>query len=96
AIELFQTAEEDLFEDADTTEWESFCGKYEQLIEDFRLEEVFMQDGKLYAKILGDDGEFTSLLYPIGEKTFGRKGGFAKIVFGENCLTVGGVTCKKL
>jgi len=96
AIELFQTAEEDLAEDADTTEWAAFCGKYEQLCEDFRLEEVYMQDGKLYAKILGDDGEFTSQLYPIGEKTFGRKGGFVKIVFGKDCLTVDGITCKKL
>ena len=96
AIELFQTIEEDLAEDADTTEWEAFCGKYEQLNEDFRLEEVYMQDRKLYAKILGDDGEYTSQLYPIGEKTFGRKGGFARIIFGENCLTVDGITCKKL
>jgi len=54
-----------------------------------------MQDGKLYAKFLGDD-EFTSQLYPIGKKTFGRKGGFAKIIFGENCLTTDGITCKKL
>ena len=55
-----------------------------------------MQDGKLYAKFLGDDDEFTSQLYPIGKKTFGRKGGFAKIIFGENCLTTDGITCKKL
>ena len=96
AIELFQTKEEELAEGTDTTEWEAFCGKYEQLIEDFRLEEVTLQDGKLYAKILGEDGESVSQLYPIGEKTFGRKGGFAKIVFGENCLTVDGITCKKL
>ena len=55
-----------------------------------------MQDGKLYAKILGDDGEFTSQLYPIGEKTFGRKGGFAKISLGANCLTVNWLTWKML
>ena len=96
AIELFQTKEEELAEGTDTTEWEAFCGKYEQLIEDFGLEEVTLQDGKLYAKILSEDGESVSQLYPIGEKTFGRKGGFAKIVFGENCLTVDGITCKKL
>ena len=96
AIELFQTKEEELAEGTDTTEWEAFCGKYEQLIEDFRLGEVTLQDGKLYAKILSEDGESVSQLYPIGEKTFGRKGGFAKIVFGENCLTVDGITCKKL
>ena len=83
-------------EDLDKTGWEAYCGKYEQLIPDFRLEEVFMQDGDLYAKIANDDGGFTSRLYPVGEKTFGRIGGFAKIIFGENCLTVDGVTCKKL
>ena len=55
-----------------------------------------MQDGKLYAKFLSDDDEFTSQLYPIGKKTFGRKGGFTKIIFGENCLTTNGITCKKL
>ena len=55
-----------------------------------------MQDGKLYAKILGEEGEYTSRLYPIGKNTFGRKGGLAKIEFGENCLTVDGITCKKL
>ena len=69
---------------------------YEKLIEDFPLDEVFLQDGDLYIKVDDQDGAFTSQLYPIGDKTFGRKGGFAKIIFGENCLTVDGVTCKKL
>ena len=95
-LELFQTVEEDLAEDADRTGWEAYCGKYEQLIEDFRLEEVFMEDGDLYAKIANEDGGYTSKLYPIGDKTFGRKGGAARIVFGEDCLTINGVTCKKL
>ena len=96
AIELFQTAEEDLAGDADTAAWEAFCGRYERNNEDFPLDEVFMRDGKLYAKLVGGDGEdVTYRLYPIGEKTFGRRGGFAKIVFGENCLTVNGVTCEK-
>ena len=48
------------------------------------------------AVILGEDGEYTSQLYPIGEKTFGRKGGFVKIVFGDDCLTVDDITCKKI
>ena len=96
AIDLFQNVEEDLAEDMSRRGWKAYCGKYEQLIPDFRLEEVFMRDGDLYARIAGENGGFTSKLYPIGKKTFGRKGGFAKIVFGENCLTVGGITCKKL
>ncbi len=96
ALKLFQDMEEDLFDDADTDEWRAFCGRYEQLNDDFRLEEVFMEDGKLYARINGEDGEFTSQLYPIGDNTFGRKGGFAKIEFGKDCLTVDGITCRKI
>ncbi|MBR5064679.1 MAG: GNAT family N-acetyltransferase [Oscillospiraceae bacterium] len=95
-LKLFQDMEEDLFDGADTDEWRAFCGRYEQLNDDFRLEEVFMADGKLYARINGEDGEFTSQLYPIGDNTFGRKGGFAKIEFGKDCLTVDGITCRKI
>ena len=97
AIDLFQTAEEDMIEDLDKTGWEACCGNYEQSNEEFRLEEVFLQDGDLYAKVADEkDGDKTCRLYPIGEKTFGRKGGFARIVFGENCLAVNGIACKKL
>ena len=96
ALELFQNAEEDIA-DADKADWDAFCGRYEQRIEGFPLEEVFLEDGKLYARIAGEEeGDSTYQLYPIGEKTFGRKGGFAKIVFGDGCLTVSGITCKKL
>ena len=55
-----------------------------------------MDGGDLYVKVAGEDGGFTSKLYPIGKKTFGRKGGLVKIVFGKNCLTIDGITCKKL
>ena len=96
AIDLFQSAEEDLAEDASRRGWKAYCGKYEQLIPGFPLEEVFMRDGDLYAKIAGKDGGFTSKLYPIGKKTFGRRGGFVKIIFGDDCLTIDGITCKKL
>ena len=97
AIELFQTAEEDLAEKPGKGRLKALCGKYEHPDDaEICVDEVFMQDGKLYAKFIGDDGEFTSQLYPIGKKTFGRKGGFAKIIFGENCLTTDGITCKKL
>ena len=97
ALDLFQNAEAQLAEDADKSEWEAYCGKYEQNVEDLPLREVYLKDGKLYAKVAyKEDGDKTYPLYPIGEKTFGRKGGFAKIIFGENCLTVDGITCKKL
>ncbi|MBR5948797.1 MAG: hypothetical protein IKZ82_09180 [Clostridia bacterium] len=42
-----------------------------------------------------DDIE-TCRLYPMGENTFGRKGGLVKPVFGENRCTVDGTVCKKV
>ncbi|MBO4887219.1 MAG: beta-lactamase family protein [Firmicutes bacterium] len=96
AVALFQNLEETMLPAPDKTGWEAYCGKYEKLIEDFPLDEVFLQDGDLYIKVDDQDGAFTSQLYPIGDKTFGRKGGFAKIIFGDNCLIIDGVTCKKL
>jgi hypothetical protein len=98
AIELFQTLEVELAEDAgvDKSGWEAFCGKYEQNDEKFRIDEICLEQEKLWAKVLTEEGEQRYALYPIGEKTFGRKGGFAKIVFGDNCLTIDETTCKKL
>jgi CubicO group peptidase (beta-lactamase class C family)/RimJ/RimL family protein N-acetyltransferase len=96
ALEIFQNVEEGSADMPGKKTLRSYCGKYEQNIEDFRLDEIFLQDGKLYARILTEDGEKTNRLYPIGKKTFGRKGGFAKIVFGKDCLSVDGVVCKKL
>ena len=96
AMRLFQTKEAEMSEDSDSAGWEAYCGKYEQLMEDFRLDEVYMKDGGLYAAIIGTDGPVVSRLYPIGDKTFGRVGGFARITFGEACLTIDGTTCRKL
>lgn len=99
AIELFQTLEEELAEDAgvDKSGWEAFCGKYEQIDEAFRIDEICLEKEKLWAKVLTEEGEQRYALYPIGEKRFGRKGGFAGISFGENCLTINDKTvCKKL
>ena len=98
AIELFQNMEEDLTDEPGNRSLKFLCGKYDHPDDaDFWVDEVFLKDGKLHAKFVdAESGEFTSGLYPIGKKTFGRKGGFAKIVFGKNCLTVGEVTCKKL
>ena len=96
ALRLFQTKEAEMSEGSDTTCWEVYCGKYEQRIEDLRLDEVYMKDGGLYASINGADGPVVSRLYPIGDKTFGRIGGLAKITFGDDCLTIDGTTCRKL
>ena len=97
SFELFQNAEEEVDGVPDRKGWKAYCGKYEQLIEDFRLDEVFLQDGDLYIKVIDEEeGEQIHKLYPIGKKTFGRKGGFLKVVFGKNSLTIDDITCKKL
>ncbi len=88
--------------DPDKSKWEDFCGRYEHPEgADFILEEVFMQDGELWAKAIlsGDDydnqGEVSFRLYPIGENEFGRKGGMLKLKFGNGCLMMDDITCKK-
>jgi CubicO group peptidase (beta-lactamase class C family) len=97
AIDLFQTIEEDLAEEPGKRSLKALCGKYEHPNDTgICVDEVFLQNGKLYAKFLGDDGEFTSQLYSIGKKTFGRKGGFTKLTFGKDSLTYNGFTCRKL
>ena len=96
ALELFQNVEANMNEDMCKRRRKSFCGKYEQNAEDFRIEEVYMEDEKLFARVVTEEGEKVYELYPIGKKTFGRKGGFAKIEFGDACLVIDGITCKKL
>ena len=96
--EPVRTIEELAVKNPDRSKWESFCGRYEKLYEDFPLEEVFLKDGELYARAVWDEDDVLECrLYPIGENKFGRKGGMVEIVFGEGCLTLGGETvCKKL
>ena len=84
--------------DPDKSKWESFCSKYEHPEEaDFIIDEVFLKDGELHANALDEDGDPLSFrLYPIGENEFGRKGGMLKLKFGDGCLMMDDVTCKKL
>ena len=84
--------------DPDKSKWDSYCGKYEHPEEDnFTIDEVYMKDGNLWAKAIDDDGDPLEFrLYPLDETTFGRKGGMLKAKFGENCYTIGDITCKKL
>ena len=91
-------AQKRMIKDPDKSKWPDFCGTYEQLCEDFRLEKIWMQDGDLYGKACNDpEGEyFTFKLLPIGENTFGRANGGVKITFGDNCLVIDDVTCRKL
>ena len=96
--EPVRTVEEIALGYPDRSKWESFCGKYEHPEDgDFIVDEVFLKDGDLYAKVLDDDGdEHEYRLYPIGEYEFGRKAGMVRIRFGENCLTIDDVTSRKL
>ena len=82
----------------DKSKWERFCGKYEHPADaDFIVDEVWMQDGELYAKAIDEDGdELRFRLYPLGEDEFGRKGGMLKLKFGDGCVSYDDFTCKKL
>ena len=84
--------------DPDKSKWESFCGRYEHPEDaEFLVDEVWLQDGDLWAKAIDEDGdELQFKLYPIGEDEFGRKGGMLKLTFGEGCLMYDDYTCKKL
>ena len=87
-----------MIKDPDKSKWESFCGKYEHPEDaDFLVDEVWMQDGELYARAIDEDGdELRFRLYPIGENEFGRKGGMLKLTFGEGCVSYDDFTCKIL
>ena len=91
------TIEDIAVKDPDKSQWESFCGKYEHPEDDdFVIDEVFMKDGELYAKVPGYEVTYEYRLYPIGENEFGRKGGMLKLKIGDGCLMFGDITCKKL
>ena len=95
--EPIRTIAEIALKNPDKSKWESFCGKYEHSEDlEFIIDEVWMQDGELYAKAIDDGDETTFRLYPIGEDEFGRKGGMLKLKLGEGCLTYKGQTFKKL
>ena len=96
--EPVRSIEDIALKDPDTSKWDSYCGKYEHPEEDtFTIDEVYRKDGDLWAKAIDDEGDPMEFkLYPLGENTFGRKGGMLKLTFGENCFTVDGETYKKL
>lgn len=97
--EPIRAVEDIALKDPDKSNWESFCGKYEHPEDDdFMIDEVSLKDGELYAKIIDeeDDKEFECRLYPLGENEFGRKAGMIKLTFGEDNVTYGGNTCKKI
>ncbi len=95
--EPIRTIEDIAIKAPDKSKWESFCGKYEHPEDaEFIVDEVWMQDGELWAKAIDEDGDEMSFrLYPIGENEFGRKGGMLKLRFGDGCLMFDDFTCKK-
>ena len=93
-----QSIEDIAIRDPDKSKWERFCGKYEHPEDaDFIVDEVWMQNGDLWARAIDEDGdELKFMLYPIGENEFGRKGGLLKLSFGDGSLSFDDITCKKL
>ena len=96
--EPIRTIEEIMIRDPDKSKWESYCGRYEHPEDaDLIIDEVWMQDGELHARAIDEDGDEMSFrLYPLGEAEFGRRGGMLKAKFGDGCLRVGDLICKKL
>ena len=97
--EPIRTIEEIAVQNPDKSNWESWCGKYEHPENaEFIVDEVWLQDGELWARAIDDDGdELKFQLYPLSENEFGRKLGMVKIAFSEDGVTVnGGQPCKKL
>ncbi len=91
-----RSIEELAVKDPDRSGWNALCGTYDYVIGDFRISEIFLKDGTLYAR--ASDGEMpcTLRLYPLGENTFGIKDLDADLIFGDGTLTLYGVTGKKL
>ncbi len=81
----------------DKSKWESYCGKYEHPQDaEIIVDEVFLKDGELHARIIDEDGDEMSFrLYPLTENEFGRKGGLLKLTFGEECVMYNDFTGKK-
>ena len=80
----------------DKGSWEGLCGKYDYGIGDFRIHEIVMKDGALYARASQGERACTLRLYPLGENRFGIKDLDADLTFADGTLTLYGETGKKL
>ena len=88
--------EELALQDPDRSVWDALCGRYDYAIGYFRINEIVMKDGELFAEASEGERPCTLRLYPLGENTFGIKDLDADLVFGGGALTLYGVTGKKL
>ena len=80
----------------DKTGWKSFCGKYEPDPDDDYIDEIFMKDGELYAKVVTEMGyHYETKLYPLEGNTFGIKEYDVEIAFSDGCMICDGETVRK-
>ena len=91
-----RTIEEVEVKDADRTGWEAFCGKYEKPDDDLFVDQVFMRDGELFARLIEKSRAWEAKLYPLGGNEFGIKRYSLAFKFGDGSLCYGGYTCKML
>ena len=94
--EPVRAIEERAIQDPDKSGWEAFVGKYEYPEDGFRIDEILMKEGDLYAKISYKGKTHELKLYPLGEKTFGIKDLEGDINFGDDGLTIWEETHRKL
>ena len=79
------------------SKWESYCGRYETNCKDFKLKEVWMENGELYGRASNEvRRNFKFKFYPIGKDLFGRRDGSAKVKFGDGYYIIDDITCKKI
>ena len=96
APEPVRAIEELALQNPDKRGWEALCGMYDYAIGDFRIREIVMKDGDLYALASQDEADYTLRMYPLGENVFGIKDLDADLTFGDGTLTLYGETGKKL
>ena len=94
--EPIRSIEELAVQDPDKSGWEAFCGKYDFGEADFRIDEIFMKDEKLYAKASYHEQSYELRMFPLEENTFGIKDIDGDITFGDDGLTLWGEAHQKL
>ena len=95
--EPIRTIEELALRDPDKTGWAVLVGKYEFAPDsDFRIDEIVMKEGTLYARTVYHETSYDLKMYPLGERTFGIKDLDGDLTFDEKGLTLWGTAHKKL
>ena len=89
---------DNLIENPDKSEWESFCGKYQRLDDPRRIYEIDQKNGNLYYHFTNpEEGvHFDLRMYPVGDRCFGINEDDFTLVFSDGAMTIDGLPCKKL